>query len=52
MMTTINYATKILEELDRTINAIDEIEAEKFVDQIINVKQSFCCRCWPFWING
>ncbi len=41
MMTTINYATKILEELDRTINAIDENEAEKFVDQIINANKVF-----------
>ena len=41
MMTTINYATEILKELDRTINLIDQRDSEKLVDQIIGANKIF-----------
>ncbi|MCQ6281245.1 6-phospho-3-hexuloisomerase [Bacillus sp. EB600] len=40
-MTTIKYATEIVNELNRTIDLIDENEAERLVDTILESKKVF-----------
>lgn len=40
-MTTVNYASEIVNELKRTINLISDDEAEKLVDRILESKKVF-----------